>query len=158
MQRNPTQSLEFFTGLNLRDERDEKLRVEFAFTTQKSTIYHEFNGMKYDRGENMYSSNSDINLQSTVQSNTTLNISDITTNAFIANVYSEFGDVFSQNATPFIGIGMGTVLFSVNEINFTTNYQDIANPSRDLSSYNSSTSHNVLRLVPTVTIPHWFRL
>ena len=106
--------------------------------------------MKYNREGTMYLSNSDTDPQTTVQSDTVLDISDIKTNTFVGNVYNELGNIFSQETILFIGFGMGVTLFSIDKIYFSTNYRDTENPSRNLSFYNSRTDQSTFHIVPTL--------
>ena len=67
-------------------------------------------------------------------------------------MYSEFGNIFFEEAVSFIGAGMGVVLFSIDKIHFSTKYQDTANPSRDLSSYNSRSDQSIFHIVPSLQL------
>ena len=148
MNREPGASLDFFTGIGIKGE---KLRVEVSFVTQESSLYQEANELKYSDGV-MYSFNPDVNPQTTVLSDAMLNISNIRTNTLVGNIYSETRNVFSQETIHYIGIGMGVVFFDVDEIEFSTEYQDIENPLRDLSSYNSYTKQGTFHIVPTLQL------
>ena len=72
-----------------------------------------------------------------VTSNSMSRIDDLTTRTLSVNAYYDFTDVF-ERITPYLGIGLGVAFVEISGVHFSTNYEDPANPSRDLSAFDGT--------------------
>ena len=45
--------------------------------------------------------------------------------------------MFHPRITPYLGVGLGVAFAELSDVYYSTNYEDLADPSRDLSFYNS---------------------
>ena len=72
-----------------------------------------------------------------VTSNSMSRIDDLTTRTLSVNAYYDFTDVF-ERITPYLGVGLGVAFVEISGVHFSTNYEDPANPSRDLSEFDGT--------------------
>ena len=72
----------------------------------------------------------------TVRSNAMAMIDDLTTRTLSLNAYYDFTDVF-ERITPYVGVGLGVAFVEISGVHFSARYEDTADPSRDLSGFNS---------------------
>ena len=71
-----------------------------------------------------------------VQSNSMAWIDDLTTRTLSVNGYYDFTDVFDR-ITPYVGVGLGVSFVEISGIHYSSRYADPANPSRNLSGFDS---------------------
>ena len=74
--------------------------------------------------------------QNNVTSNAMARIDDLTTRTLSVNAYYDFTDVF-ERITPYVGVGLGVAFVEISGVHFSTRYEDTADPSRDLSGFDS---------------------
>ena len=72
-----------------------------------------------------------------VESNSMSRIDDLTTRTLSLNAYYDFTDVF-ERITPYLGVGLGVAFVEISGVHFSTDYEDPADPSRDLSEFDGA--------------------
>lgn len=108
-------------------------RLELAYAHRKNDVDQTFTGTAYlDGGPRVQSS-----AGNRVVSNGRAKIDDLTTQTLTFNVYYDFLDVFHPKITPYVGVGVGVAFGELSDVHYSNDYQDLADPARDLSFYNS---------------------
>ena len=108
-------------------------RLEISAAQRKNDIDQTFTGSTYLDGR----TRSQSSANSRVVSNSVSRIDDLTTRTLSLNVYYDFLDVFHHRITPYLGVGLGVAFAELPDVHYSTSYEDLAEPSRDLSFYNS---------------------
>ena len=72
-----------------------------------------------------------------VESNSMSRIDDLTTRTLSLNAYYDFTNVF-ERITPYLGVGLGVAFVEISGVHFSTDYEDPADPSRDLSEFDGA--------------------
>lgn len=109
-----------------------RLRLEITAALQKNDIDQQFSSITFLDGR--------LDSQppgNRVTSNFVSTIDDFLTRTVSLNAYYDFTAAFDR-ITPYLGIGLGAAFAEVSGVYYSTNYQDLADPSRDLSFYDSS--------------------
>ena len=109
-----------------------RLRLEFTAALQKNDIDQQFSSITFLDGR--------LNSPppgNRVTANFVSRIDDFLTRSVSFNAYYDFTDAFDR-ITPYLGIGLGAAFAEVSGVYYSTNYQALADPSRDLSFYDSS--------------------
>lgn len=78
----------------------------------------------------------------TVESNSRFSIDDLTTRTLSVNAYYDFMDAFGR-ITPYVGVGLGVAFVEVSGVHFSSRYEDSADPSRNLSGFDSRQDTNM---------------
>lgn len=118
--------------------RFNRLRLEISGSQRKNDIDQKFSGINYlDGMPTIHQSQGNK-----VTSNTMTRIDDLTTRTLSLNAYYGFTEVLGR-ITPYLGIGLGVAFAEVSGVHFSTDYQDLSNPSRDLSFYNSRQDNDI---------------
>ena len=108
-------------------------RLEISAAQRKNDIDQEFTGSTYLDGRER----DQPSARNRVVSNSVSRIDDLTTRTLSFNVYYDFLDVFHPRITPYLGVGLGVAFAELSDVHYSTSYEDLADPSRDLSFYNS---------------------
>ena len=109
-----------------------RLRLEITAALQKNDIDQQFSSITFLDGR--------LDSQppgNRVTSNFVSTIDDFLTRTVSLNAYYDFTGTFDR-VTPYLGIGLGAAFIEVSGVYYSINYQDLADPSRDLSFYDSS--------------------
>ena len=106
-------------------------RLELSAAQRNNAIEQKFKSITFlDRSVDSAPSGN------TVTSNAMARIDDLTTRTLSVNAYYDFTDVF-ERITPYVGVGLGVAFVEISGVHFSTRYEDTADPSRDLSEFNS---------------------
>ena len=110
-------------------------RLEFSAAQRNNAIDQQFKDITYldGRRDPDPPPNSPRN---NVTSNGMARIDDLTTRTLSVNAYYDFTDAF-ERITPYLGVGLGVAFIEIDGIHYSNDYKDQADPSRDLSFYNS---------------------
>ena len=87
-----------------------------------------------------------------VESNSMSRIDDLTTRTLSLNAYYDFTNVF-ERITPYLGVGLGVAFVEISGVHFSTDYEDPADPSRDLSEFDGTQDAD---LSDTVFVGHFY--
>ena len=122
-------------------------RLEFSAAQRNNAIEQKFKSITFldGRVDAPPSGN-------TVTSNAMARIDDLTTRTLSVNAYYDFTDVF-ERITPYVGVGLGVAFVEISGVHFSTRYEDTADPSRDLSGFNSRQDAD---LSDTVFVGHFY--
>ena len=124
-------------------------RLEISAAQRKNDIDQTFTGSTYLDGRAPYQPPA----RNKVVSNSVSRIDDLTTRTLSLNVYYDFLDVFHPKVTPYLGVGLGVAFGEMSDVHYSTNYEDLADPSRDLSFYNS---HKDADMWDTVVVGNFY--
>ena len=106
-------------------------RLELSVAQRNNAIEQKFKGITFLDGSVDTPSSGN-----TVTSNSVPTIDDLTTRTLSVNAYYDFTNVF-ERITPYVGVGLGVAFVEISGVHFSTRYEDTADPSRDLSEFNS---------------------
>ena len=107
-------------------------RLEFSAAQRNNAIEQKFKSITFldGRVDTPPSGN-------TVTSNSMTRIDDLTTRTLSVNAYYDFTNVF-ERITPYLGVGLGVAFVEISGVHFSTDYEDLADPSRDLSEFDGA--------------------
>ena len=107
-------------------------RLEFSAAQRNNAIEQKFKSITFldGRVDTPPSGN-------TVTSNSMSRIDDLTTRTLSLNAYYDFTNVF-ERITPYLGVGLGVAFVEISGVHFSTDYEDLADPSRDLSEFDGA--------------------
>ncbi len=111
----------------------DRWRLEISAAQRKNDVDQTFTGTTYLDGR----ARDQPSASNRVVSNSVSRIDDLTTRTLSFNVYYDFLDVFHPRITPYLGVGLGVAFAEMSDVHYSTSYEDLADPSRDLSFYNS---------------------
>lgn len=111
----------------------DRWRLEISAAQRKNDIDQTFTGTTYLDGR----ARDQPSARNRVVSNSVSKIDDLTTRTLSFNVYYDFLDVFHPRITPYLGVGLGVAFAELSDVHYSTSYEDLADPARDLSFYNS---------------------
>ncbi len=109
-----------------------RVRLEIAAAQRKNNVEQTFSDITFLDGRRASQPPGNM-----VTSNFESSIDDFISRTLSFNAYYDFQNTF-ETLTPYLGIGLGAAFAEVSGVHYTTHYQDLAAPSRDLSFYNSS--------------------
>ncbi len=107
-------------------------RLEISAAQRTNDVEQQFRGITYLDGTSPIHPSQG----NRVTSNSMARIDDLTTRVLSLNAYYDFTNVFAR-ITPYLGVGLGVAFVEISGLHFSTDYQDLSDPSRDLSFYNS---------------------
>ena len=106
-------------------------RLEFAAVQRNNAIEQKFKDITFLDGRRDTRPHGNR-----VTSNGMARIDDLMTRTLSVNAYYDFTDAF-ERITPYLGVGLGVAFVEIDGIHYSNDYKDPADPSRDLSFYNS---------------------
>ena len=124
-------------------------RLEISAAQRKNNINQKFTSITYLDGRAGYRPSA----TNRVVSNSLSRIDDLTTRTLSFNVYYDFLHVFHPRITPYLGVGLGVAFGEVSGVHYSTNHEDLGDPSRDLSFYNS---HKDVDIRDTVVVGNFY--
>lgn len=113
-----------------------RLRLEISAAQRKNDVDQQFAGITFLDGRPTSTYSLPADKKDSVVSNGMAKIDDITTRTLSFNAYYDFLDTVPM-MTPYLGVGLGVAFVKISGVYFSSDYKDLANPSQDLSRYNS---------------------